>query len=209
MNNTYNDYILHKNHFYMFYKQVINSYNDNKYGKNFNTYLIDIDNYDILKELNRVSDYEETTSIYKEDLVIDYNNIVLYENIKNIHINLDYIKRKIYNYNTLTSIERDYILFITNDEKILKKNKNTKEVIEMFKWLLLKNESLLLKHMGEGIDEIEEVRKHNLWLGEQRGIEKGANQEKISIAKSMKKSGESIDKIIKFTGLSKDKIMML
>ena len=121
----------------------------------------------------------------------------------------------------ITNIEKNCIIFIETDEKILNKNKRTKEVVNMFKWLLLRNENLLLKHMGEGINEIEEVRKHNLWLGEQRGIEKGiekgkkeginegVNKEKLSIAKSMKESGESIDKIIKFTGLSKDKIMTL
>ena len=172
MNNTYNDYILHKSHFYLFYKQIINSFNDNKYGKEYNTYLIDIDNYDYLKELNRVNDTEITKSIYKENLIVDYKNIIVYKNIKNIHINLDYIKENRYNYNTLTNIERNCLIFVETDEKILNKNKRTKEVISMFKWLLLKNENLLLKHMGEGIDEIEEVRKHNLWLGEQRGIKK-------------------------------------
>ena len=83
----------------------------------------------------------------------------------------------------------------------------------MFKWLLLRNENLLLKHMGEGINEIEEVRKHNLWLGEQRGIEKGiekgkkeginegVNKEKLSIAKSMKEKNFSYKEISEITKL--------
>ena len=123
MNKTYNDYVLHKSHFYLMYKQIINSFNDNKYGKVYNTYLIDIDNYDYLKELNKVKDNEITKSIYKENLVVDYKNIIVYKNIKNIHINLDNIKRMLYNYNALTNIEKNCIIFIETDEKILNKNK--------------------------------------------------------------------------------------
>lgn len=213
MNNTYTDYILHKNHFYMFYKQVMSSYNNNKYGKYYTTYLIDIDNYDILKELNRVNSNDKTKLIYEEKLIMDYKNITIYNNIKNIHVNLDYLKKKRYNYNTLTNIEVNCLIFIETDEKILNKNKKVKEVVNMFKWLILGNERLLFKHMNKGIDEIEEVRKHNLWLGEQRGIErgikKGTNQEKISIAKSMKKKNFSIKEISELTKLSEKEICKL
>ena len=213
MNNTYTDYILHKNHFYLFYKQVVNSYNNNKYGKNYNTYLIDIDNYDILKELNRVSYIEKTKFIYEEKLIIDYKNITIYKNIKNIHINLDYLKIKEYNYNTLTNIERSCLIFIEIDEELLNKNKRVREVINMFKWLILGNERLLFKHMNKGIDEIEEVRKHNLWLGRERGlqegIEKGTKEEKLSIAKAMKEKNFSIKEISEITKLSEDDIFNL
>ena len=86
-------------------------------------------------------------------------------------------------------------------------------MVNLFKWFILGNERLLFKHMNKGINEIEKVRKHNLWLGEQRGIEKGkiegTKEEKLSIAKSMKELNIPLDKISKATGLSKEKINTL
>ena len=50
------------------------------------------------------------------------------------------------------------------------------------------------------------LEKRGEKLGIQKGIEKGTQNEKLAIAKNMLKNGEFIEKIMRYTGLSKEAI---
>jgi DNA repair protein RadC len=62
--------------------------------------------------------------------------------------------------------------------------------------------------------EIDRIKKEALKLGEKKGLkagkkigmEKGAEKERIKMAKRMKKEREPIEKILKYTGLSREEI---
>ncbi len=60
---------------------------------------------------------------------------------------------------------------------------------------------------------INSLKAEGEMLGEKRGIKKGikqgASNEKKSIAKTMLKAGESVNKIMSYTGLSKKQITSL
>ena len=51
MNKSYTKESLYKNHFYLFYKHIFGAENSNSYNSDLETYLIDIDNFDILDKL--------------------------------------------------------------------------------------------------------------------------------------------------------------
>ena len=118
MNRTYRNRDIYKNHFYMMFNQIRDSYNMNDYNKELNTYLIDRDNFDIVKKLGIKM---ESKFIYATELKINNTMNMIYPNIKAVRINLDYLKNKRYNYNILTNIERNCLIFIERNIEILKK----------------------------------------------------------------------------------------
>ena len=61
MNKNYTKESLYKNHFYLFYKHIFGAENSNSYNSDLETYLIDIDNFDILDKL-KIKDIEKTVN---------------------------------------------------------------------------------------------------------------------------------------------------
>ncbi|MCP5046476.1 MAG: hypothetical protein GY940_04840 [bacterium] len=57
--------------------------------------------------------------------------------------------------------------------------------------------------------EREEGRKEGMEKGIEKGIEKGANVKAVEMAKMMKQDGEPIEKISKYSGLTKEQIKKL
>ena len=104
MNKNYTKESLYKNHFYLFYKHIFGAENSNSYNSNLETYLIDIDNFDILDKL-KIKDIEKSF-IYDSKLLVNNSILSLYPNIHTSRINLDYLKNRYYNKNILTNIER-------------------------------------------------------------------------------------------------------
>ena len=159
--------------------------------------------------------------------VIKINETInkIYPNIKAIRINLDYLKRRRYNYNMLTNIEKNCLIFVEKNIKILEretKNKYIKGVIEMYRIIERdgrlytifdkeKYEELIMEDMKEEARErgLKEGRQKGMKEGKREGIKEGIKEEKINIAKNLKKMGLSIDKINLATGLSKDTINTL
>ena len=95
MNNNYYEKSIYKNHFYLLFRQVFNASNKNDYNMNKETYLIDIDNYDIRKRRGKESN-NKLVSYGK--LKLDSDNLCIYKNINTARINLDYLKNIKYNY---------------------------------------------------------------------------------------------------------------
>ena len=104
MNNSYTSEIFYKNHFYLFYHHIFDLENKNSYNSNIETYLIDIDNFDILDKLHKKDMKHEF--IYQSRLIFDNILYSLYPNIRVVRINLDYLKKKQYAYGMLSDIER-------------------------------------------------------------------------------------------------------
>ena len=88
-------------------------------------------------------------------------------------------------------------------EKIKAQEKKIKEGI-----LLMAKERE--KGKKEGMKEGEKKGKEEgLKMGEKKGLEKGKKEEKIAMAKAMKKDKEPLEKIIRYTGLSEAEIRKL
>jgi predicted transposase/invertase (TIGR01784 family) len=67
--------------------------------------------------------------------------------------------------------------------------------------------SIAEEWLNEGMQQgIQKGKQEGITLGLQQGIEKGKMEEAISIAKEMLLSSEPMEKIVKYTGLSKEKI---
>ena len=203
MNKTYTKESLYKNHFYLFYKHIFDREHSNTYKSDMETYLIDIDNFDILDKLN-IKDIKKSF-IYDSKLLVNDSKICLYPNIHASRINLDYLKRKYYNNNVLTNIERDCLIFIEDDfDKLRKEVKNIdiERMIEMFK---------MVYENGEIYPVFNEEQSHENEKKEmfEQGIEQGRKENRLSIARNLKNDGFSNDKIIKLTNLSEEQVMML
>ena len=69
------------------------------------------------------------------------------------------------------------------------------------------HEAIYKKDLNEKYDEgresgLAEGRKSGLVEGRKSGLAEGSNKEKLAIAKLMLQGKESLDKIVKYTGLS-------
>ena len=121
MNNQYYEKSIYKNGYYLFSNYVNKAKNNNEYGRYLNTYLINIDNYDVLKK----NEFIYTFSISEDK----YKNI-LYKNIKIIDINLEYLKKM--NYTKDRKLEKLFKIFVERDKTKLEDimdNKNIERVI--------------------------------------------------------------------------------
>ena len=208
MNKTYYKKIIDKNHFYLLFRHISDANNENGYNGNKETYLIDIDNFDIKAKRNLYRKNERSKFIIHGRILIEEDNICIYNNIHTTRINLDYLKNIKYNYNTLTNIERDCLIFINKDKEILKKygSKIVKEVLEMLEVIEIDGKLFPLYNK----EEFEEsLREEAVEQGIEQGIEQGRLEEKISLAKMLKLKKYSDKEIIELTGLSIDKVKKL
>ena len=127
MNYREKDYTLEKNNSYLFNLHTSKIFNSNKYGKNIYTYLLNIDDYDILNK----NDF-----IYKSNLNYYKYNVCLYKNIKITHLNLANLKDKLYNESEVkrfSDIEKLLLIFVSQRKDIVRRYCKSKEVEEVIK----------------------------------------------------------------------------
>ena len=181
MNSGYSKHLYYKNYHYLFEEHTKRSYNKNDYGKSNYTVLINIDNYDILNK-NKL--------LYKIELEEIKYNTVMYKNIKCLHINLEYLKKKYYNNIKLNELEKLLIVFIERDKnKILNicKDRKVKELINYMEYLQIGNDFITVydkEEFDRGVREEVESNKKRLEK-EKRKLEQEKNtieQEKNTIA---------------------------
>jgi len=119
MNNFKTNRIINKNYYYLFKQHLSRSNNKNSYGKNRETILINIDNYDVIGR----NDF-----IYESKLRFKLYNNCIYKNIKILHINLATLKYKYYNKFRLNEIEKIFIIFIEQRKDKIREVINKKEI---------------------------------------------------------------------------------
>ena len=127
-----------------------------------------------------------------------------------LYINLKLIREKYKRGLNLSKLEKELlILTLTNVEEINRLAKGDEELMEVAKEL--KNLSYDIDTIGLYDEEEERKRIENTKLisALEKGIEKGAKDEKKSIAKNLLKIGVPIKDIVKATGLSKSQVTML
>ena len=123
-----------------------------------------------------------------------------------LYINLKLIREKYKRGLNLSKLEKELlILTLTNVEEINRLAKGDEELMEVAKEL--KNLSYDIDTIGLYDEEEERKRIENTKLI--NAEEKGAKDEKKSIAKNLLKDGLPIPKICEYTGLSKSQVTML
>jgi len=198
MNKYFYKKIINKNHYYLFFRHILDANNDNGYNEERETYLIEIDNYDILSKLGLS---KENKFIRHGRLEYISDNISVYKNIHTTRINLDYLKKLKYNYDKLTNIERNCLMFVERDKNLLRTYlRNTeKEVLEMLEVIEIDGKYFPLYDKEEFEKSLREEAK-------EQGLEEGIVQEKISLAKILKNRNYTNLEIEELTGLSIEKI---
>ena len=199
MNKSYYESSIYKNHFYLLFRHVFDANNKNNYNQEKETYLIDIDNYDIRKELKNENC---NRFISHGKLTIEDDNICIYKNIRTTRINLDYLKRIKYNYGKLTNIERNCLIFIEKEKRLLKKYgnyNNIKGVIELLEVIEI-NGKYYPKFDKEAWEET--LRNEMKERGLKEGREEGIKEERRVLALKLKEKNFSLETIRELTGLS-------
>ena len=128
-------------------------------------------------------------------------------------INLDYLRRIKYNYDKLTNIERNCLIFVENNKNILKKYgnyENIKGVVELLEIIEI-NGKYYPKFDKEAWEETlrQEMKERGLREGREEGIKEGIIREKNLLALKLKEKNFSLETINELTGLSIDKIKSL
>ena len=203
MNKSYTKESLYKNHFYLFYKHIFGAENSNSYNSDLETYLIDIDNFDILDKL-KIKGIEKSFT-YDSKLLVNNSILSLYPNIRTTRLNLDFLRKDYYNKNILTNIERNCLIFVEDNLDKLRKeihNENIERMIEMFK-MVYENGKIFPVFNEEQFHENE---KREMF---EQGIERGEEKKQIDIAKNLKLDGFSNEKIMKLTDLTEEEVMEL
>ncbi len=90
---------------------------------------------------------------------------------------------------------------LSEKEKIIIMNSD--DLFHVMRQILLR-ENKISREQG-----LKEGKKNGLKEGKKIGMEKGLKKGKIQMAKTMKKKGEPIEKILEYTGLSKEEIEKL
>ena len=198
MNNRYYEKSIYKNGYYLFSNYVEKANNQNEYGKNLNTYLINIDNFDVIKK----NEFIYTFSISEDK----YKNI-LYKNIKIININLDYL-RKI-EYTKYNKLEKLFKIFVETDISKLKDlmgNRNIERVIR-FMDKLKNHKDYMIEYDYEAFKatEYEDALKENTERNRREYEEKLEEKLEEQVIK-MKQNNISNEIISNITGLSLEEI---
>ena len=158
-------------------------------------YQICINNFDIFKKdkfIYRSYIMEETLHEKRNDMM------------SIIDINIDYLKKKNYTEIEDGSLEKLLYIFVCNDKEILEKIYKGDEIMKK----VVEKVSTLTDDFANELyyDKEEIINEYSYDLGKEEGIEQGVKERNVEIAKTMIKSKEPIDKIIKYTGLNKEEI---
>ena len=199
MNNDYYEKSIYKNGYYLFSNYSNKANNGNNYGKDLNTYLINIDNFDVINK---------NEFIYTFRVSEDKYNTVIYKNIKIININLDYLKKLDYNkYNKLEKLFKIFVETNLDNLKDIMDNKNIERVIK-YMMKLKDYEKYIVKYDYEDFmaSRLEDLKEEGLRQGIKQGIEQGMEVGKkefmISTIKKMRENNIKDDIIANVVGLS-------
>lgn len=210
MNSYFTKKLVHKNYFYLLFRHIFDATNENDYNRYKETYLIDIDNFDIVHKMNLNM---ESKFIYESLFEIKKEEISIYKNIKSYRINLDYLRKRKYNCDKLTNIERNCLIFVEKNKEYLReniKNRYLEGVIEMLEVIEIdgKYYPLYDKEAWEASlrEEAIELAKEE---GMKQGISQGIEQGIYKVAKKLKNKNYSSKEIMEITGLNQDEIKLL
>ncbi len=185
------------------------------------TIQINFNNF-YFKSCNETIQHVKLTDIKDGKVITNY--------LEFINIYLPLIREKMYNKEKLTKLEEMLLIFNEKDNKLLKELSKGDEIMEEYvkdAYDASQDEEII----GLYDKELHEERLKNTLIenAEQRGIEQGLEQgleqgieqgikqgysngsyeKSLEVAKNMLKDGLDIDKIIMYTGLSKEEIQNL
>ena len=191
--------------FFSFYSQ------NTKVGENFdtNTTFIHISlNYGMGKNDTLIIDTNNLSSEYKKIL----------PNIRMLHVNLDNYKRIWYDNVAKENMKGSLLTLISlkNKEDIKRyvESVDDQDVKECANKLMILNENTIKSFWNltpEQENRMMRKTRENIIRerSEARGLKKGMNEEKITIARNMIRQNESVNKISNYTGLSQNEIKKL
>ena len=191
--------------FFSFYSQ------NTKVGENFdtNTTFIHISlNYGMGKNDTLIIDTNNLSSEYKKIL----------PNIRMLHVNLDNYKRIWYDNVAKEDMKGSLLTLISlkNKEDIKRyvESVDDQDVKECANKLMILNENTIKSFWNltpEQENRMMRKTRENIIRerSEARGLKKGMNEEKITIARNMIRQNESVNKISNYTGLSQNEIKKL
>ena len=191
--------------FFSFYSQ------NTKVGENFdtNTTFIHISlNYGMGKNDTLIIDTNNLSSEYKKIL----------PNIRMLHVNLDNYKRIWYDNVAKEDMKGSLLTLISlknkEDIKRYAKSVDDQDVKECANKLMILNENTIKSFWNltpEQENRMMRKTRENIIRerSEARGLKKGMNEEKITIARNMIRQNESVNKISNYTGLSQNEIKKL
>ena len=140
-----------------------------------------------------------------------YNNEIIYD------INLDYLKKHLYNKGKISQKEKGLLMFIERNEKKLEDlyrgDKKMEEVFDNTKGVnYIHDDMFIMEYDRDAFKEQvekeyredirKEAREEGLAEGRAEGLEQGKKQNSIEIAKNALKMNISLEDIAKLTGLS-------
>ena len=205
MNTNINNSTLIRNNLYIYRIILSKSDNKNKMYENINLTQINIDlkSFNFMKKIvNKFEMIEDTTFEKLPYFVTVY------------HIGLDKIEQNPYNESISDYAIRCLKIFASSSKKLTKELAgNYKELLEVAKFM--NNYSNNLKNLiyYNPDEEAEKIRLTDLHFAREDGYELGVSQgisdEKKNIAKEMLNDGVNIEKIIKYSGLTKEEILKL
>jgi predicted transposase/invertase (TIGR01784 family) len=96
-------------------------------------------------------------------------------------------------------------------EELFKMNENKKEVNEIVEKVLASEDiqqELMYRRLDANLDFLKRQRAYENGVeeGKKQGIEEGSKEKQLEMAKKMLNKNEPIEKIIEFTGLTKEEI---
>ena len=127
-----------------------------------------------------------------------------------IYVNLKLIREKYDRGLKLSKLEKELvILTLTKVDEIDALAEGDEELMEVAKELKrLTNDAYTIGLYDEE-EERRRIENSIKITAKEQGLKQGASNEKKTIAKTMLKAGESVSKIMRYTGLSKNQITML
>ena len=126
MNNSNKQKHIDKNYWYLFLEHTSRLSNKNNYTQDIKTILINIDNYDVISKNN---------FIYDSKILFNKYKISVYNGIRILHINLDYLKKKHYTNGKLNEFEKSMLMFVEQDRRKIENKTKRKEVIDIMNFM--------------------------------------------------------------------------
>ena len=126
MNNSNKQKHIDKNYWYLFLEHTTRLSNKNNYTQDIKTILINIDNYDVISK----NDF-----IYDSKLSFNKYGISVYNGIRILHINLDYLKKKHYTNGKLNEFEKSMLIFVEQDRRKIERETKRKDVKDIMNFM--------------------------------------------------------------------------
>ena len=126
MNGSNKQKHIDKNYWYLFLEHSSRLSNKNNYTQDIKTILINIDNYDVIGK---------NKFIYDSRLLFDKYRISVYNSIRILHINLDYLRKKHYTDSKLNQFEKSMLIFVEQDRRKIENETKRKDVIDIMNFM--------------------------------------------------------------------------